>query len=93
MENYAVRPYDGPYGEFEISTLFWGALIVVALVAVSLLAWKAIGWLRDRREFDGVTTENPEDPWDRAISRPSEDYFSLGVEGGWPRRLGWHEQA
>ena len=81
MEKFAVRPYNGAYSEFEISALFWGALIAIALVAVFLVAWKAIGWLRDRKEFHGVTTPDPEGPWGRAISRPSDDYFSGGLVG------------
>jgi hypothetical protein len=82
MEKFAVRPYNGAYSEFEISALFWGALIAIALVAVFLVAWKAIGWLRDRKEFHGVTTPDPEGPWGRAISRPSDDYFYGGLEVG-----------
>jgi hypothetical protein len=86
MEKYAVRPSNGQYGEFDISTLFWGALIVVALSVACLLASKAIGWLRNRRKFDGVAeeegrTKDPEEPWDQAISRPSADYFGDGGSG------------
>jgi hypothetical protein len=25
MDTYAVRPYNGRYGDFDISTLFWGS--------------------------------------------------------------------
>lgn len=84
MRNYAVSRYN-EYGEFDISTLFWGALIVVALVVACLLASKAIDWLRSRKKFDGVVTSDPEEPWDQAISRPSADYFGdggLGALGG-----------
>jgi hypothetical protein len=90
MEKYAVRPYNGRYDEFDIATLFWGAFIVVALLAC-LLASKAIGWLRNRRKFHGVAagegrTHDPKEPWDRAISRPPEDYFGDGGLGGMNER-------
>jgi hypothetical protein len=42
----------GDYG-FPISTLFWGALIFVALVAFCFLAGAALRWLRNRRRLDG----------------------------------------
>ena len=54
MEMYAR--YYGDY-DFPISTLLWGALIFVALVASWILAGKAIGWLRNRRKFDGGAVE------------------------------------
>jgi hypothetical protein len=31
METHAVRAYNGRYGDFDMFTLFWGALVVVAL--------------------------------------------------------------
>ena len=40
----------------DTSTLFWGAVIFVALVAACLLIGKAIG-LRNRRRFDGRAVE------------------------------------
>ena len=40
----------------DTSTLFWGAVIFVALVAACLLIGKAIG-LRNRRRFDGSAVE------------------------------------
>jgi hypothetical protein len=39
---------------FDIDTLFWGALIFLALFVFCLLAWKAIERLRNRRKFDDV---------------------------------------
>jgi hypothetical protein len=42
---------------YEISTLFWGALIFLALFVSCFLAWKAIEWLRYRRKFDGGAVE------------------------------------
>jgi hypothetical protein len=45
------RGYD-----FPISTLFWGAVIFVALVAACLLVGKAIETPRNRRKFDGAGT-------------------------------------
>jgi hypothetical protein len=70
METYAAKFHPGY--EFEISTLFWGALIFLALFVSCLLAWKAIEWLRNRRKFDGVAMEKgqtkdpgePLEPWD-----------------------------
>jgi hypothetical protein len=35
---------------FGISTLFWGALIFLAVFVSCFLAWKAIEWLHDRRK-------------------------------------------
>ena len=93
MGRYAVRPYHGPYGDFEISTLFWGALIFLALFVSCFLAWKAIERLRNRRQFDGAALEgghmrHPEElseAWaDQAISRPAADYDygDMGSFGG-----------
>jgi hypothetical protein len=42
-----VRPYSGRYGDLDIDTLFWGALIVLALFLSCFLAWRAIKWLRN----------------------------------------------
>ena len=54
MEIYAAqyrfrRDYDF---DFPISTLFWGAVIFVALVAACLLVGKAIPRLRNRKRLD-----------------------------------------
>ena len=49
MEMYAAKHYPPGY-EFEISTLFWGALIFLALFVSSFVAWKAIEWLRNRKK-------------------------------------------
>jgi hypothetical protein len=60
-----------------ISTLLWGALIVVAFLMACFLAWRAILWLRDRRNFDDGAVEDIEDlmdPLDREISRPLADH-------------------
>jgi hypothetical protein len=51
MEMYAVRYPSGGY-DFPISTLFWGAVIVVALVAACLLVKRASESPYDRRHFD-----------------------------------------
>jgi hypothetical protein len=56
MEMYAAQ-YRPGY-DFPISTLFWGAVIVVALVAVCLLVGKAIEGPRNRRKFDGAGAVN-----------------------------------
>jgi len=47
------RGYD-----FPINTLFWGAVIVVPLVAAYLLVGKAIEVPRKRRKFDGAGAVN-----------------------------------
>ncbi len=47
----------GQICDFEISTLFWGALIVLALVVGCLLAGKAIEKLRNRTKLDDVAAE------------------------------------
>jgi hypothetical protein len=41
------RPYNRRYGDFDIDTLFWGALIFLALFVSCFLVWKAIEWLRN----------------------------------------------
>jgi len=53
MEMYAVRYPSGGY-DFPISTLFLGAVIVVALVAACLLVKNAIESPHDRRKFDAA---------------------------------------
>ena len=95
METYVAARYYPGY-EFEISTLFWGALILVALVVACLFARKAIQWLLNRRKFDGAADEgehpeDPKDPWAQAISRPLADHH-YGDEGGLGG-LGGHEPA
>ena len=71
---------------------FRGALIFVALVVAWILAGTAIGWLRNRRKFDAVAAdgahlkdpEEPGEPWDQAISRPSGDhYYGDEVGAAW----------
>jgi hypothetical protein len=77
MKTYVAATYPRGY-EYPISTLFWGALIVLAVFVSCFLAWKAIEWVRNRRQFDAEAVDgvNPEDPWDKAISRPTADYFA-----------------
>ena len=77
MDTYAQTYPAGT--EFPISAFFWGALILVALVAAWILAANAIGWLKTRRKFDAeaVVDERPESPKDwseQAISRPPADH-------------------
>ena len=57
METYAVSPYRGGTGDLPIDTLFWGALIFLALVVSGFLAAKAIECLRNRRTFDDTAAE------------------------------------
>ena len=56
MEMYAA--YYPPGYDFPITTLFWGAVIVVALVAAYLLVGKTIETPRNRRKFDGAGAAN-----------------------------------
>jgi hypothetical protein len=82
----AATRYDYRHA-FDIGTLFWGALIFLALFVSCFLAWKAIEWLRNRRKFDGAAVEggHPEDPteaWDHAISRPLADHHYGDGWGG-----------
>ena len=66
-----------------ISTFVSGAFVVLALLMFCFLVWRAIVWLRDRIDVDGVAVEGqidpldqviPRDPWEQAISRPAADY-------------------
>jgi hypothetical protein len=71
MESDKIYDYVG------ISTLLSGALTVLAFLMSCFLAWRAILWLRDRRNFDDGAVEDIEDlkdPWDQAISRPLADH-------------------
>ena len=51
METYTATRY--PRGRdphaFDIDTLFWGALIFLAVFVCSFLVWKAIEWLRNQK--------------------------------------------
>lgn len=92
MWTYVAATYPGGY-DFPISTLFWRAVIVVALFVSCLLAWKAIGWVRNRGKSGGVVVEvhlkdpeEPRDPWENAISRPPADYY--GFSGYYGDELG-----
>ncbi len=50
METYlAVKCRDQVYCEAEISDIFWGFLIFLALFVCCLLAWKVIDRLRNPR--------------------------------------------
>ena len=65
---------DEYYDYFSIDTLFWGALIFLALFLSCFLAWKGIEWLRKRRKVDDAAAKgghhkDPEDPWVHSISR------------------------
>jgi len=81
MEPYAVRPYSGQQGDLDIATLFWGAVIFLAVCVSCLLARKAIERLYDRGESDGVAPGEPKDPWEQAISRPPADHNHCSVAG------------
>jgi hypothetical protein len=72
MGIHVATAYPNGY-DLPISTLFWGAVIVVALFVACLLVSKALGWVRGRRQSRDVPDE-PTDPWEKAISRPASDF-------------------
>jgi hypothetical protein len=79
---------DEYYHSFDTDTLFWGALIFLALFPSFFFAWKAIEWLRNRRKFDGTAVQESTDPWDHAISRPAADCNWGAAVGGFGGELG-----
>ena len=80
MEMYAA--YYPPGYDFPISTLFWGAVIVVALVAACLLVGKTIETPRNRRKFDGAGAVNQQ----RVPATPAEPITAQSRPVTKPRR-------
>jgi len=94
MEMYAA--YYPPGYDFPICTLFWGAVIVVALVAACLLVGKTIETPRNRRKFDGAggvnqqhvpaTPAEPTTAQSRPVTKPRRRLAELvgddEVQGG-----------
>ena len=94
MEMYAAL-YPPGY-DFPISTLFWGAVIFVALVAACLLVGKTIETPRNRRKFDGAggvnqqhvpaTPAEPTTAQSRPVTKPRRRMAELvgddEVQGG-----------
>jgi hypothetical protein len=80
MEMYAA--YYPPGYDFPISTLFWGAVIVVALVAACLLVGKTIETPRNRRKFDGAGGVNQQ----HAPATPAEPTTAQSRPVTKPRR-------
>ena len=94
MEMYAA--YYPPGYDFPISTLFWGAVIFVALVAACLLVGKTIETPRNRRKFDGAggvnqqhvpaTPAEPTTAQSRPVTKPRRRLAELvgddEVQGG-----------
>jgi hypothetical protein len=94
MEMYAA--YYPPGYDFPISTLFWGAVIVVALVAACLLVGKTIETPRNRRKFYGAggvnqqhvpaTPAEPTTAQSRPVTKPRRRLAELvgddEVQGG-----------
>jgi hypothetical protein len=88
--------YYPPGYDFPISTLFWGAVIVVALVAACLLVGKTIETPRNRRKFDGAggvnqqhvpaTPAEPTTAQSRPVTKPRRRLAELvgddEVQGG-----------
>ena len=95
MGTYVAATYTRGY-DFRISTLFWGAVIVIALFVSCLLAWKAIEWVRNRKsdcvvvEVHLKDPEEPWDPWENVDFKTAADYYvfsgyygdELGVSEG-----------
>jgi hypothetical protein len=80
MEIYAAFMQEDYDLLTDSSMLFWGAVIFVALVALLLLASKAINTARNRRSIDGPATgAHPKEPSGQAISRPSADGYGCGL--------------
>ena len=74
-----------------IFTFLSGALMILTFLMSCFLVWRAILWLRDRRNRDDGAVEDIEelkDPWDQAISRPAADYYSDGISFGSEGGLG-----
>ena len=72
---------DEYYDYFSIDTLFWGALIFLALFLSRFLAWKGIEWLRKRRKVDDAAAKgghHKDPPITRAVmnQREQEEIFS-----------------
>ena len=94
MEMYAAH-YPPGY-DLPISTLFWGAVIFVALVAACLLVGKTIETPRNRRKFDGAggvnqqhvpaTPAEPTTAQSRPVTKPRRRLAELvgddEVQGG-----------
>jgi hypothetical protein len=80
MEIYAAFRQEDYDLLTDSSTLFWGAVIFVALVALCLVASKAIGRSRNKGNADGVATlGHPKESSGQAISRPSADGYGCGL--------------
>src|SRR6478752_2972785 len=92
---YVAAAYTRGY-DFPISTLFWGAVIVIALFVSCLLAWKAIEWVRNRKS-DCVVVEvhlkDPEEPWDPGRTRFQDRRRLLRFSGYYGDELGGSEGA
>jgi len=59
-----------------IFTFLSGALMILTFLMFCFLVWRAVLWLRDRRNLDDgavADIEELKDPWDQAISRPAAD--------------------
>ena len=81
MEMYA-RLYRPGADDFPTSPLFWGAVIVVALVAACLLVGKTIETPRNRRKFDGAGAVNQQ----RVPATPAEPTTAQSRPVTKPRR-------
>ena len=93
MGTYVAATYPRGY-DFPISTLFWGAVIVIALFVSCLLAWKAIEWVRNRRKSDGVVVEvhlKDRGPWDPGRTRFQDRRQTITVSGYYGDELGGWE--
>jgi len=74
-----------------IFTFLSGALMILTFLMFCFLVWRAVLWLRDRRNLDDGAVEDIEelkDPWDQAISRPAADNNWGPALGGFGGELG-----
>jgi hypothetical protein len=76
MEMFVARN-DYRY-EQPVETLLWGLLLVLVLFVSCFFAWKAIEWLRNRREDHAAEEQDlystgPREPWHREGSDWSAD--------------------
>jgi hypothetical protein len=81
MGTYLAATY--PRYDFPISTLFWGAVIFVALVAAWLLVAKTIETPRDRKKYDdAVAVKRPPSAATKPHRRLADLVSDDKVEGG-----------
>lgn len=72
-----------------IFTFLSRAFLVLIFLMGCFILWRAILWLRDRKNLDEVEDiEGLNDPWDQAISRPAADIYWGPASGGFGGEMG-----